>query len=302
MLFGRSTNQDIEHSIVLKMKEECGEGFTSKIEGMLRDMNLSKEINSNFKEFLSNTQPTLLDKCDISVAVLTSSFWTKMKSNSCIILPDDLLNYQAIFAKYYTSIHSGRKLDWQPHLGHCIIRATLGAAVKELVVSFFQAITLLLFQESSRLTSAEIEELTKMDRKDLLMTLHSLSCGKFQILIKQPPTGSVTMEDLFELNREFKEKLFRIKINQAQLKESVDEVKCTEKRVLADRQFQMDAAIVRILKSRKVLIHNELVSELFKLLDVPMCPQTLKTRIGLLIEKEYIKSDCNNPATYTYVA
>ncbi|ERL90109.1 cullin-4 isoform X2 [Dendroctonus ponderosae] len=203
-----------------------------------------------------------------------------MTSNSCIILPDDLLTYQAIFAKYYTSIHSGRKLDWQPHLGHCILRATFGSAVKELVVSFFQAITLLLFQESSRLTTAEIEELSKMDRKDLLMTLHSLSCGKYQILVKHPPNGSVTMEDLFELNREFKEKLFRIKINQAQLKESVDEVKCTERRVLADRQFQIDAAIVRILKSRKVITHNELVSELFMLLHVPMCPQNLSNWVA----------------------
>lgn len=37
-----------------------------------------------------------------------------------------------------------------------------------------------------------------------------------------------------------------------------------------DRQYQIDAAIVRIMKMRKTLSHNLLISELYKLLSFPV--------------------------------
>lgn len=302
LIFGRSTNQDIEQSIVVKLKKECGDGFTSKVEGMLTDINLSSAINSNFKEFLANTQPGFLEKHDVTISVLTSSFWAKSTGNASVVLPDELLNYQATFSKYYISIHTGRKLDWQSNLGHCVVRATFGNTLKELLVSLFQTIVLLLFNDHDKLTAAEIQELTKLELKDLKATLHSLSCGKMKILIKNPEGNAVSIEDSFEFNPEFTNKLFRIKINQAQLKETVDELRATEKNVIFDRQFQIDAAIMRILKSKKVVSHNELLAELFKILDMPIRSQDLKTRIELLIEREYIRRDFENAATYTYIA
>ena len=33
-----------------KLKQECGGGFTSKLEGMFKDMELSKDINVAFKQ------------------------------------------------------------------------------------------------------------------------------------------------------------------------------------------------------------------------------------------------------------
>jgi hypothetical protein len=33
-----------------KLKQECGGGFTSKLEGMFKDMELSKDINIAFKQ------------------------------------------------------------------------------------------------------------------------------------------------------------------------------------------------------------------------------------------------------------
>lgn len=53
----------------------------------------------------------------------------------------------------------------------------------------------------------------------------------------------------------------RIKINQIQLKETKEETKTTHERVAADRHFETQAAIVRIMKSRKSLSHAELIAE-----------------------------------------
>ncbi|KAL3268245.1 hypothetical protein HHI36_007369 [Cryptolaemus montrouzieri] len=51
ILLGKSTSQDAESSMVSKLKYECGSTFTSKIEGMFNDINISWEINSAFKQF-----------------------------------------------------------------------------------------------------------------------------------------------------------------------------------------------------------------------------------------------------------
>jgi hypothetical protein len=44
----------------------------------------------------------------------------------------------------------------------------------------------------------------------------------------------------------------------------------TTERVFHDRQYQVDAAIVRIMKMRKTLTHNLLISELYNQLKFPV--------------------------------
>lgn len=44
----------------------------------------------------------------------------------------------------------------------------------------------------------------------------------------------------------------------------------TTERVFQDRQYQIDAAVVRIMKMRKTLSHNLLVSELYNQLKFPV--------------------------------
>ena len=44
----------------------------------------------------------------------------------------------------------------------------------------------------------------------------------------------------------------------------------THERVFQDRQYQIDAAVVRIMKTRKTLTHNLLITELFDQLKFPV--------------------------------
>ena len=50
----------------------------------------------------------------------------------------------------------------------------------------------------------------------------------------------------------------------------VEENQATNKRVFQDRQNQVDAAIVRIMKTRKSLAHNLLIAECFEQLRFPI--------------------------------
>ncbi len=86
------------------------------------------------------------------------------------------------------------------------------------------------------------------------------------------------------------------------MKETADEQKATEERVFQDRQYQIDAAIVRVMKMRKTLSHALLLSELYTQLRFPVKPQDLKKRIESLIDRDYMERDKDNPNQYNYVA
>ena len=50
LLLGKSASIDAEKSMISKLKTECGSGFTSKLEGMFKDMELSKDIMISFRQ------------------------------------------------------------------------------------------------------------------------------------------------------------------------------------------------------------------------------------------------------------
>lgn len=69
-----------------------------------------------------------------------------------------------------------------------------------------------------------------------------------------------------------------------------------------DRQYQIDAAIVRVMKTRKTLAHNLLISELFSQLRFPAKAVDLKKRIESLIDREYMARDKEDSHLYHYIA
>ena len=50
LLVGKSASVDAEKSMLSKLKQECGAAFTSKLEGMFKDMELSKDVLVHFKQ------------------------------------------------------------------------------------------------------------------------------------------------------------------------------------------------------------------------------------------------------------
>ena len=69
-----------------------------------------------------------------------------------------------------------------------------------------------------------------------------------------------------------------------------------------DRQYIIDAVVVRIMKMRKTLGHSELIAEALAQLRVPIKVPDLKRRIETLIEREYMRRDEQNQKLYHYLA
>ena len=103
--------------------------------------------------------------------------------------------------------------------------------------------------------------LTDPDDVELQRTLQSLACARYRVLGKHPKGKDVNTGDVFTVNLNFSHPKYRIKINQIQAKETKQENQQTHERVAADRNYETQAAIVRIMKSKKKITHAELVSE-----------------------------------------
>merc|ERR1712025_850089 len=52
LLIGKSASVDSEKSMLSKLRAECGAGFTSKLEGMFKDIDVSQDINTTFKKYI----------------------------------------------------------------------------------------------------------------------------------------------------------------------------------------------------------------------------------------------------------
>ena len=66
------------------------------------------------------------------------------------------------YSEYYKSKHSGRVLDWIHSLGTATVKARFKAGTKELSVSLYQAVVLLLFNDTAEIPFVDIKAQTNM--------------------------------------------------------------------------------------------------------------------------------------------
>jgi cullin 4 len=98
----------------------------------------------------------------------------------------------------------------------------------------------------------------------LKRTLQSLACAKLRPLKKHPQGRDIKKTDVFSLDKTFEHSKYRVKINQVQHKETKEENKDMHQRLQVDRELEIQAAIVRIMKSEKALTHTMLVTKVIE--------------------------------------
>ncbi|XP_003367345.1 cullin-3, partial [Trichinella spiralis] len=306
---------------------ECGCHFTSKIEGMFKDMQLSATINENIRN-MRDEHPEFALPIDFSASVLTTGFWPTHGSAIRCILPSAANEAFEKFKHFYLNSHSGRILNLQPQLGTADLHAEFypqssssSSNPKQkkhkhiLCVSTYQMCILMLFNKSNQYTYKEIVEQTAIPEKDLKRALLSLIFGKStqQVLCRESKGATTTgdrlpvlhEEDVFRVNEEFSSRLFRVKIQTLLAKgETVPEQRETRGKIEEERKLEVEAAIVRIMKSRQRLGHTVLLNEIVNQLKHRFMPSPImiKKRIEGLIERDYLSRDPSDYNMYTYVA
>uniref|UniRef100_A0A672P0N0 Cullin-4B-like n=1 Tax=Sinocyclocheilus grahami TaxID=75366 RepID=A0A672P0N0_SINGR len=154
LLVGKSASVDAEKSMLSKLKHECGAAFTSKLEGMFKDMELSKDIMVQFKQHIQCQN--IPGNIELTVNILTMGYWPTYVPME-VHLPPEMVRLQEIFKTFYLGKHSGRKLQWQSTLGHCVLKQFGLNTRLELQVSLFQTLVLLMFNEGEEFSLEDIK-------------------------------------------------------------------------------------------------------------------------------------------------
>jgi cullin-4 len=148
---------------------------------MFNDLALSREMMRSYHSRLAPDSSAQ----KLSVMVLQQSVWPFSVRKSSVDLPpsvglvrhssylrsDNVIGLTYVrqmqidlndYAAFYKTKHQGRKIDWDHALGTAVLRAQFNSGSKELSVSLYQAVALLLFNDTVELPFSDILAQTNM--------------------------------------------------------------------------------------------------------------------------------------------
>jgi cullin-4 len=286
LLLEKSKSNDLEKSVISKLKSECGSVFILRLRNIQNDIDFSKNFNESFQK--SHDCPI-----EFKAWVLTESGWPKasiLKPN----LPESLQILKDEFSKFYTGQMNKRYLVWNTSMAYCELNCFLRHGNKSLTVSFHQGIILLLFNRFEQMTLEDIAVKTALPLEVVKVEMTQLM-KRCKIVMKDGEGHEL------RFNPDFKHRLYKITVNTFQLKETLVETRETIEKVLSERAYIIDAAIVRIMKSRRKLQFKDLLNEVFTNIRFDVSTADVKKRIDTLIEREFISRDEDDKNIFHYI-
>lgn len=311
LVHSNSSSDDAETSMISKLKEACGFEYTNKLQRMFQDMQISKDLNQGFKEHTKSLQ---LEKqpLDSSYSILGTSFWPLTAPNTTFNPPNEIQNDLDRFSRFYKNKHEGRKLTWLWQLckgevktGYCKSQKT----PYTFQVSVYQMAILLLFNDQDARSYEDLASITQLTPEVLDGALGILV--KAKVLTQKPDAAAKPgPSQTYHLNFDFKNKKIRINLNVGTKTEAKQEEVETNKTIEEDRKLVLQvrrgrinvcaceaadeptqSAIVRIMKARKKMKHNMLVSETISQIKSRFVPKVsdIKKCIEILLDKEYLE-------------
>jgi cullin 1 len=246
-----SSSDDAETSMISKLKEACGYEYTNKLQRMFQDMQISKDLNTAFKDFetkLMDGSPSASKPVDSSYSILGTGFWPLNPPNTDFTPPAEISKAYERFQNFYGQKHSGRKLTWLWQLCKGEVKANYCKNQKTpytFQVSTYQMAVLLLFNENDKNSYDDIIKATQL-QADVLDPQLGIFL-KAKVLTMSPDGDKPGPGKIFSLNYDFKSKKIRVNLNIGVKSEQKQEVDETHKTIEEDRKLLMQVSIPELI-------------------------------------------------------
>eukprot|EP00835_Amoeboradix_gromovi_P003266 NODE_209_length_14693_cov_0.335617.p1 type:complete len:673 gc:universal NODE_209_length_14693_cov_0.335617:115-2133(+) len=273
----KSVDYSKEMLVLSHFKSSCGVAYTTKMEVMIQDIRASNSLDI---------------PGDIHPRIITMAAWPYKIQETYPLHIRPLLNeFEAIYSQKYAN----RKLNWNIHLGVAILKAHFDKDY-ELHISCIQMCVLTLFNEKSVYSLLELQNILNLQPIDLNRHLMPLCLSKHKLIIKDPKSKHCLPTDLFHINKEFKHNLFRVKI-------PVMQSNVQHKPTVEDRTYQIEAVVIKVMKSKKELAHNLLINEVLQELEPIFKADVIAIKLCIeqLIGRDFIKRK-EDKDFYQYIA
>jgi cullin 1 len=281
LINNKSRDFDNEKVMILNFKLTSGISYTSSLEGIINDPGFKNNIQIEYP-------------LNFNTRVLSLGNWCSFNKLEPI-LPNIMREYIQKYLQQYKIHNSNRKINFNFSLGNCDVVMNIQKKKFILSTSPIQAIVLLLFNNNIKYNLSKIMDVIGLDKFQLNGIIGSLCFGKKKILLKEPNTKKISKSDIFSVNNNFSSSITRIYLPRVKYKH-----KNISEKININRNIIIDAVIVRIMKSRKVLSHCDLMSNVISQINnFKPSIKHIKHRIEKLINREYLERTEDG---YTYLA
>lgn len=310
LIIFKNSSHEIELNFINKLTIICGNSYTSSYFSLFTDLKISNQNYEDFQKYCENSKINIFENFQLHIDVISKNKWFFDEFNDEFEFSDEIITYLNIFEKFYKNKHPERNLKWAKPIGTGVLKANFQPKSKILILNNIQIFVLLCFNWKKVCSFQEIQEKLKIqNKKILLQSLKSLI--KFRILQKiRNSDNSIVDEkfvesDNFSVNLNFSHRNYEIRVP---LKISDEDVESTQQKDLEnlalERKILIESYIIRILKAKKTINHEELVEDILKFCsNKHFIPQTkqIKESIESLMNREYMKRALNNSNCYLYI-
>lgn len=330
---------DLEIGMITKLQNDNGSSFTTLLEGMIKDIKSSQTISNEFQEFKCEGffKPMVLTNAywpNKPLEITNLPLPQEMSSAKDEFEEWYGEKYPGRNIKWYNAGHVVVACKSMIKTKEGKIKYKNVDVQMPTMCGMILGICFGDDDDSKKISIQEIQESTKIEMNDLLRHIYGLISGKTKLLTIVDKNETLDPETLIKCNVSWKckepkakvlvpgslpksitSKMKAVELTEATTTttstapltssnhlETASEHLQTLDSIHNDRAHNIDAAIARIMKSRRQLKHQELVMEVMRMVKSRFEPKTslIKERIGELIDMEYIKR--NDDGGYEYLA
>ncbi|KIJ19667.1 hypothetical protein PAXINDRAFT_109133 [Paxillus involutus ATCC 200175] len=289
-----------EDDMISKLKAACGIEYTGKLQRMLGESTLSRDLTRRFGDQVQQSRGSGNHAVDLNILVLGTNSWpfrNEANESNSFLIPPEIKVTQNLFTRFYKSIHSDRGLAWLWNRSKNELSTNYLTRKYSLLASTYQMAVLLQYNVHDTRSCEELSTSTGIDQKTLMQTLAPLIDA--QIIIP-----SNAGDNQYDLNLDFRSKKSVVDLTRhgkAEVMSGSSEV-FRPAALSKSRLYSIRGSIIRIVKVRKTVREQTLIEDVISSVSQQFKPNIddIKKVIDTLLEDELIERVKNRAEVLRY--